>query len=87
MRLVSAKLPVKSQLDSYDIKKVFPRPSVHGSTPAPATGLGGITHTDTRFPNFRPNDRILIKLSQKLRLVSAGVEPWTDGLGKTFLIS
>ena len=47
VRLVSAKLPVKYQLDSSRIKKVFPRPSVHGSTPAPATGLGGITHRDT----------------------------------------
>ena len=73
VRLVSAKLPVKYQRDSYDIKKVSPRPSVHGSTPAPATGLGGITHTDTRLSNFRPNDRIVIKLGQKLRLVSANI--------------
>ena len=73
LRLYTRKSGPKSQRDSYDIKKVFPRPSVHGSTPAPATGLGGITHTDTRLSNFRPNDRIVIKLGQKLRLVSANI--------------
>ena len=64
VRLVSANMPVKSQLDSYNIKEKV-RMACVDDTPSSRPDLPPDRHNSLR------NDRMFVKLGQNVRLVSA----------------
>ena len=72
VRLTSAKLPVKFQLDCWKIKTNFPWACIHGfGSTWLAVFRDGQKTPSTYGSSFPPNDQRVIKLRQNLRLASA----------------
>ena len=71
VRLTSAKLPVKFQLDCWKIKTNFPWACIHGfGSTWLLVFLDGQKTPSTYGSSFPPNDQTVIKLRQNLRLAS-----------------